>query len=51
MGCEEDCRTAGLGKTERPVGWEGNGESVRRPLVRHCTWGNPQQQIDALYRR
>jgi hypothetical protein len=36
MPCEEDCRTAGLGKTERPVGWEGNGELARRRLVRHC---------------
>src|SRR5262249_40530223 len=42
MRCEEDCRTAGLGKTERPVGWEGNGEPARRTLVRHCTRGNPQ---------
>ena len=51
MWCEEDCRTAGLGKTERPVGWEGNGEPTRMALVRHCIRGNPQQQIDALYRR
>jgi hypothetical protein len=36
MPCEEDGRTAGLGKTERPVGWEGNGELARRRLVRHC---------------
>jgi hypothetical protein len=34
--CEEDGRTAGLGKTECPVGWEGNGERARRRLVRHC---------------
>jgi RNA-directed DNA polymerase len=27
MLCDEDCRTAGFGKTERPVGWEGNGET------------------------
>src|SRR6516225_10682454 len=44
---EEDCRTAGLGKTERPVGWEGNGEPARRPLLRHCTRGNPQKQLGA----
>src|SRR5215469_2122833 len=29
MPWDEDCRTAGLGKTERPVGWEGNGEPAR----------------------
>ncbi|MEO0842197.1 MAG: hypothetical protein AAF063_25265 [Cyanobacteria bacterium J06643_5] len=23
---DEDCRTAVFGKTERPVGWEGNDE-------------------------
>src|ERR1700676_1975018 len=33
---DEDCRTAGLGKTERPVGWEGNGEPARSTLLRHC---------------
>jgi len=27
MLCDEDCRAAGFGKTERPVGWEGNGET------------------------
>jgi hypothetical protein len=42
---DEDCRTAGFGKTERPVGWEGNGEPVMMELVRHCRRGNPQQQI------
>jgi hypothetical protein len=36
MPCDEDCRTAGLGKTERPVGWEGNGEPATMVLVRHC---------------
>jgi hypothetical protein len=45
MLCDEDCRTAGFGKTERPVGWEGNGELVMARIVRHCAWGNPQQQI------
>ena len=45
MLCDEDCRTAGLGKTERPVGWEGNGELIMMGLVRHCIWGNPQKQI------
>jgi hypothetical protein len=33
---DEDCRTAGFGKTERPVGWEGNGELVMMRLMRHC---------------
>src|ERR1039458_9090722 len=41
MLCDEDCRTAGFGKTERPVGWEGNGEPAMARLVRHCAWGNP----------
>ena len=27
MLCDESCRAAGFGKTERPVGWEGNGET------------------------
>jgi len=36
MVCDEDCRTAVLGKTERTVGWEGDGEPTRRGLVRHC---------------
>ena len=40
MLCNEDCRTAGFGKTERPVGWEGNGELVTIGLVRHCN-GKP----------
>src|SRR5215467_13478137 len=38
---EEDCRTAGFGKTERPVGWEGDGELSRVKLVRHCERGKP----------
>jgi len=33
---DEDCRTAVLGKTERTVGWEGDGELTMRGLVRHC---------------
>ncbi len=33
---EEDCRTAVFGKTERTVGWEGNGEGAMMKLVRHC---------------
>ena len=45
MGCEEDCRTAVFGKTERTVGWEGTGDPTMMGLVRHCIWGNPQQQI------
>ena len=36
MLCDEDCRTAVLGKTERTVGWEGNGEPTMMGLVRHC---------------
>ena len=32
---DEDCRTAVLGKTERTVGWEGNGELTMTRLVRH----------------
>jgi hypothetical protein len=36
MLCDEDCRTAVLGKTERTVGWEGNGEPAMTELVRHC---------------
>ena len=45
MVCDEDCRTAVFGKTERTVGWEGNGDPTMTGLVRHCIWGNPQQQI------
>ena len=41
MQCDEDCRTAGFGKTERPVGWEGDGELSRVKLVRHCERGKP----------
>ncbi len=33
---DEDCRTAVFGKTERTVGWEGNGEPTMIRLVRHC---------------
>src|SRR5215510_10684951 len=36
MVCEEDCRTAVLGKTERTVGWAGDGDPTMRGLVRHC---------------
>ena len=43
MHCDEDCRTAVFGKTERTVGWEGNGEPVMIGLVRHCTMGNLQR--------
>jgi hypothetical protein len=25
-----------FGKTERPVGWEGNGDRVTMRLMRHC---------------
>ena len=48
MPCGEDCRTAGLGKTERPVGWEGNGEPATMGLVRHCQRGNSQKQIGLI---
>jgi len=37
---DEDCRAAVFGKTERTVGWEGNGEVAMLKLLRHC-WGNP----------
>jgi hypothetical protein len=50
MLCDEDCRTAVLGKTERTVGWEGDGELIMTGLVRHCTWGNPQKLIGTVYR-
>ena len=36
MLCDEDCRTAVLGRTERPVGWEGDGEPTMSEQVRHC---------------
>src|SRR5215510_4836116 len=36
MLCEEGCRTAVLGKTERTVGWEGDGDPIMTGLVRHC---------------
>jgi hypothetical protein len=36
MLCEEGCRTAVLGKTERTVGWEGDGDPIMTELVRHC---------------
>jgi hypothetical protein len=42
---DEDCRTAVLGKTERAVGWEGNGNPITVELVRHCEGGNPQKLI------
>ena len=32
MVCDEDCRTAVLGKTERTVGWEGDGEPTMMGL-------------------
>jgi RNA-directed DNA polymerase len=32
----EDCRTAVFGKSERTVGWEGNGDLTTSGLVRHC---------------
>jgi len=42
MPCDEGCRTAVLGKTERTVGWEGNGETIMNGLVRHCK-GKPAE--------
>ena len=42
MPCDEGCRTAVLGKTERTVGWEGNGEVIMNGLVRHCQ-GKPAE--------
>jgi hypothetical protein len=50
MPCEEGCRTAVLGKTERMVGWEGNGKLTMIGLVRHCKRGNPQKWIGPIYR-
>jgi RNA-directed DNA polymerase len=41
MPCDEDCRTAVLGKTERTVGWEGDGEPTMNELLRHCIRGKP----------
>jgi RNA-directed DNA polymerase len=41
MPCDEDCRTAVLGKTERTVGWEGDGEPTMNELLRHCMRGKP----------
>ena len=32
----EDGRTAVFGKSERTVGWEGNGDLTTSGLVRHC---------------
>jgi hypothetical protein len=40
---DEDYRTAVFGKTERTVGWEGDGEPAMTRLVRHCVRGNPQR--------
>jgi RNA-directed DNA polymerase len=40
---DEDYRTAVFGKTERTVGWEGDGEPAMTGLVRHCMRGNPQR--------
>jgi hypothetical protein len=45
MLCDADCRTAGLGKTECPVGWEGNGEPVMMRLVRHCNGETRSQRL------
>ena len=42
MPCDEGCRTAVFGKTERTVGWEGDGDPTMMGLLRHCDWGNPQ---------
>lgn len=39
--CEEDCRTAGLGKTERPVGW-----ALDRTLGMRLTVGALEQAIE-----
>jgi transposase len=43
MPCDESCRTAVFGKTERTVGWEGNGDPAMIGLMRHCIRGNPQK--------
>jgi hypothetical protein len=41
MLCDEDCRTAGFGKTERPVGWEGDGELARMTASEALRKGKP----------
>lgn len=51
MPCDEGCRTAVLGKTERTVGWEGNGDPIMIGLLRHCNWETCSKQIGPLYRR
>ena len=42
MSCDEGCRAAVLGKTERTVGWEGDGEPIMMEIMRHCIEGNLQ---------
>jgi hypothetical protein len=49
MPWDEDCRTAVLGKTERTVGWEGNGELAMIRLVRHCNGETRSKRIGLIY--
>lgn len=51
MRCEEDYRTAVFGKTERTVGWEGDGDPIRITLVRHCKGETRSEQIGVIYHR
>ena len=41
MPCDEGCRTAVLGKTERTVGWEGDGEPTMIWAIEALHWGKP----------
>ena len=50
MPCDEGCRTAVLGKTERTVGREGNGELTMMWPVRHCDGETRSQRIGPIYR-
>jgi len=50
MLCEESCRTAVFGKTERTVGWEGNGAEIMIGLVRHCKGETRSKRIGPIYR-
>ena len=48
MPCDEGCRTAVFGKTERTVGWEGDGDPIMSGLLRHCTGETRSQQIGLI---
>lgn len=42
MPCDEDCLTAVFGKTERTVGWEGDGETSSEKASKALCLGHPQ---------